>query len=172
MTLPSHWYRKSSSSGRRPTGLSSPCCLLSTATLDFLELSRSVLNTLAHRQNTSVFPSSLRFGVVLIYFPPDVKNSAEVWFGPVLTSSSNIGVVSCRPTIKHLQLQLKASWPVSALQSKSNPTSHLTSPVMLVIRTYALYDRSKQILAVLIITHVGGAVGCLVRDFIRLMAAS
>ncbi|KAM5533266.1 hypothetical protein V8D89_013043 [Ganoderma adspersum] len=30
--------------------------------------------------------------------------------------------------------------------------------IMLVIRTYALYDRSKRILAVLVITHVGGAI--------------
>ncbi|PIL24129.1 hypothetical protein GSI_13881 [Ganoderma sinense ZZ0214-1] len=34
--------------------------------------------------------------------------------------------------------------------------------IMLVIRTYALYDRSKRILAVLIVAHVGGAIGCLV----------
>lgn len=34
--------------------------------------------------------------------------------------------------------------------------------VTLVIRTYALYDRSRRILALLIITHVGGAVACLV----------
>ena len=36
------------------------------------------------------------------------------------------------------------------------------SIVMLVIRTYALYDRSRRILALLIVTHVGGAVACLV----------
>ncbi|TBU65676.1 hypothetical protein BD310DRAFT_984491 [Dichomitus squalens] len=34
--------------------------------------------------------------------------------------------------------------------------------IMLVLRTYALYDRSRRILALLIITHVGGAVACLI----------
>ena len=34
---------------------------------------------------------------------------------------------------------------------------------MLVLRTYALYDRSRRILALLIVTHVGGAIACLVR---------
>ncbi|KAI0807439.1 hypothetical protein C8Q74DRAFT_1227641 [Fomes fomentarius] len=34
--------------------------------------------------------------------------------------------------------------------------------VMLVIRTYALYDRSKKVLALLIISHVGGGAACLI----------
>ncbi|RPD80219.1 hypothetical protein L226DRAFT_609155 [Lentinus tigrinus ALCF2SS1-7] len=34
--------------------------------------------------------------------------------------------------------------------------------VMLVVRTYALYDRSRRILALLIVTHVGGAIACLI----------
>lgn len=34
---------------------------------------------------------------------------------------------------------------------------------MLVIRTYALYDRSKRVLGLLIISHVGGGAACLVR---------
>ena len=41
-------------------------------------------------------------------------------------------------------------------------TANKTPVVMLVIRTYALYDRSRRILALLIVTHVGGAVACLV----------
>ena len=51
-------------------------------------------------------------------------------------------------------------------------TFYLVPLVMLVIRTYALYDRSKRILVLLIVAHVAGAIGCLVRDFIRLMALS
>ncbi|RDX56616.1 hypothetical protein OH76DRAFT_1336759, partial [Lentinus brumalis] len=34
--------------------------------------------------------------------------------------------------------------------------------VMLVVRTYALYDRSRRILALLIVTHLGGAIACLI----------
>lgn len=33
---------------------------------------------------------------------------------------------------------------------------------MLVIRTYALYERSKRVLVILIVTHVAGAIMCLV----------
>lgn len=35
--------------------------------------------------------------------------------------------------------------------------------VMLMIRTYALYDRSRRILVILILTHLAGAIMCLVR---------
>ncbi|OJT14587.1 hypothetical protein TRAPUB_8833 [Trametes pubescens] len=34
--------------------------------------------------------------------------------------------------------------------------------VMLMIRTYALYDRSRRILVILIVTHLAGAIMCLV----------
>ncbi|OSD08714.1 hypothetical protein PYCCODRAFT_1380531 [Trametes coccinea BRFM310] len=34
--------------------------------------------------------------------------------------------------------------------------------IMLVIRTYALYERNKRILALLIVTHVGGGIFCLI----------
>ncbi|KAI0669046.1 hypothetical protein C8Q78DRAFT_1080899 [Trametes maxima] len=34
------------------------------------------------------------------------------------------------------------------------------SQVILVIRTYALYNRSKRILALLLVTHIGGAIVC------------
>lgn len=43
----------------------------------------------------------------------------------------------------------------------TNPLTFCT--VMLMIRTYALYDRSRRILVILIVTHLAGAIMCLVR---------
>lgn len=54
MILPSHWCRRSSSSGRQPIGLSYPCCSLSTVTSDLLGPSHLVSNTSVQHQNTSV----------------------------------------------------------------------------------------------------------------------
>ena len=41
--------------------------------------------------------------------------------------------------------------------------------VMLVLRTYALYERSRRILVLLIVTHVGGALAALVRVLLHMI---
>lgn len=62
----------------------------------------------------------------------------------------------CRQYVPHIDFRSVATSPWL--------TSH---PVLLILRTYALYNCSKRMLALLISMHLGGAVHCLVRPSAR-----